>query len=361
MHRYFSWRRGPESVAVELPNGSVWDKTVFPEWRYPLAVLAEATREFQQERLHFYFTRDARALPEYGNHVVVILWQEERCKVPTYARHVRGVIRCLEATPFLGFRPGPATNKYEMVLTFQYLRDWATHLLSQRRFRNPPTHWPAPVHEITRVLTIPLGYHSQIELPQIPMSERKLDAFFTGEVRGRVAKTTYQYWTSDSKTEARKQLWNALMELRKNPEWRIEMANISGGEGVPRVPQFSSYSQNMMNARICLAPRGTMAETFRFYEGLRAGCLVICNRLPPEPFLEGAPVIQIDNWKELPGLMQKYARDLDALEHYRCASLEFWNTRLSEPVIGRKVAKFLRGEPVIWPDKTTDLEESETG
>jgi hypothetical protein len=339
-HRFFSWD-GPQGDLIELPNSPVWRENMLSEWRYPLAVLAEATKELRDESLDFYFTKDAKTLPQYGKHVVSILWQEERCKVPAYSRHVRGVIRCMQAKPFLGFHPHLGINRYDAVLIFQYARDCFINFRSRYQLHRPPANWPARIHDSPRVMTIPLGYHSQKDLPQIPMRERNLDAFFTGEIDTHVPKSDYRYWTSSSKTQARKQLWTALLRLKKDPRWRIEMGDIAGGEGTPRGPGFDNYSHNMMNSRICLAPRGTVAESYRFYEGLRAGCLVICNRLPPEPFLEGAPVIQIDNWKELPRLMQKYARDLDALEHYRCASLEFWNTRLSEPVIGRKVAHFL--------------------
>jgi hypothetical protein len=342
IHRYFSWT-GPEGDPIELPNGAVWQEGMLSEWRYPSGVLAEAAKQLEGERLSFYFTKNTGALPEYGDHVVPVIWQEERCKVPTYARHVRGVIRVMQAAPFLGFQPRLGLNKYEAVLAFQYARDRFINLRSRYKLHRPPANWPERIHEVARVMTIPLGYHSQKELAQIPMRERTLDAFFTGELHTPVSKTDYRYWTSSSKTEARKQLWTVLLELTKDSQWHIKMGNIAGGEGTPPGPGFDNYSHNMMNSRICLAPRGTVAESYRFYEGLRAGCLVICNRLPPEPFLEGAPVIQIDNWKELPRLMQKYARDLDALEHYRCASLEFWNTRLSEPVIGQKVAKFLNG------------------
>ncbi|HMD19901.1 MAG TPA: hypothetical protein VKH40_06240, partial [Alloacidobacterium sp.] len=73
--------------------------------------------------------------------------------------------------------------------------------------------------------------------------------------------------------------------------------------------------------------------------------MVITNQLPPETFLKGAPAIQIGHWKELPALLKKYARDLDALEHYRKASLDFWKNHLSEPVIGQHVAHFLNGCP----------------
>lgn len=347
--RYFAWRGAADGPPAELQNGALWDKSMIAEWKYPLALLAEAEKELQGEKLRFYFTKNTDSLPEYGDQVVAVIWQEERCKIPLYARHVRGVIRCMQSRPFLGFRPRLGFSRYEAVLTFQYARDWATHLRSLYRLRKPPANWPRSVHDAPRILTIPLGYHSQEDLPQIPMAERRLDAFFTGELHTPVAKSDYRYWTSSSKTQARKQLWKVLLELRKDPEWRIEMADIAGGERTPRQPGFDTYSQKMMNSRLCLAPRGTVAESYRFYEGLRAGCLVITNRLPPEPLLDGAPVIEIDSWKELPVLMKRYARDLDALEHYRQAGLAFWRSRLSEPVVGMQVAQFLKGEAVCWP------------
>ena len=42
----------------ELPNGFTWDKSLIQEWKYPLAVLAEAEKEPQTGPLHFYFTKD---------------------------------------------------------------------------------------------------------------------------------------------------------------------------------------------------------------------------------------------------------------------------------------------------------------
>lgn len=344
-HRYFAAWPDVDHSVVELPNGSFWNKGLYAEWRFPLAVLAEAEPAIQESGLHFYLTKDARKLPEYGPHVVAVLLQEERCKIPAYALHVRAVVRNLHTVPFLGFRPRPAFNRLDAVLLMEHARDWALHYRSRRALRIPPPEWPARLHTVPRIFTLPLGYHSQEELPQIPMRERTLDSFFAGELATKLPPTTYRYWMSTSKAEARKQLWRVLQKVRRDPEWRIDLDNIGVGESASRAAQFNSYSQKMMNSRICLSPRGSMAETFRLYEGLRAGCLVITNRLPNEPFLRGAPVIQVDHWSELPALLRKYARDLDALEHYRKAGLDWWKNHCSEQVIGPQVAHFLNGCP----------------
>jgi hypothetical protein len=341
-HRYSAaWPLAKDTV-IEFPNGSAWDKSLLPEWRYPLAVLAEAEAGIQHSGLHFYLTKDPNQLPEYGPHVVAVLLQEERCKIPSYALHVRAVVRNLHSTPFLGFRQ-PRLNRLNAVLAFEYARDSALHLRSRRALLSPHPDWPQPLHTAPRIYTIPLGYHSQDELPQIPMQSRTLDSFFAGELATILPPTTYRYWVSTSKAEARKQLWRVLQQIKRDPEWRIDLDNIGVGESLSRAAQFNTYSQKMMNSRICLAPRGSMAETFRLYEGLRAGCLVITNRIPNEPFLRGAPVIQVDHWKELPGLLKKYARDIDTLERYRQNSLEWWKNHCHEKIIGPQVAHFLNG------------------
>lgn len=314
------------------------------DWRFPLAVFQEAEKAIHLGSLHFYLTKNPYALPEYGPGVVAVLLLEERCKMPAYARHVRGVIRNCGSRPFLGVGPHVVPNRVDWVLALEYARDWILHRRSLRALSVSHPDWPPAVHDAPQVLRIPLGYHSQQELPQVPVRDRKIDAFFAGDVSTGAGPTSYRYWVSTSKAEARKQLYRVLHHLKKDPEWRIDVNTFDVGRSTDFLGHSAGYSAKMANSRICLAPRGTMAETYRLYEGLRAGCLVITNRLPDAPFLSGAPVIQIDHWKELPGLFKKYARDLDALEHYQKASLAWWRDHCCEGVIGREVARFLNGE-----------------
>jgi len=228
----------------------------------------QAEAGIQDSGLHFYLTKDPNQLPESGPHVVAVFLQEERCKIPAYALHVRAVVRNLHSTPFLGFSQ-LRLNRLNAVLAFEYARDWPLHHRSRRALRTPHPDWPQQLHTTPRIYTIPLGYHSQEELPQTAMQDRTLDSFFAGELATILAPTTYRYWVSTSKAEARKQPWRVLQQLKRDPEWHIDLDNIGVGESVSRAAQFNTYSQKMMNSRICLAPRGSMAETFRLYEGQR--------------------------------------------------------------------------------------------
>jgi hypothetical protein len=320
---------------VELPPPP-WQSSIHAELRYPYDVLEQALPLVRARGLHFYFTKEAYFLPEYGSHVVSMLLQEERCKVPVYGRYIRATIRNLMPRPFLGWRPHWRPGSVEAVLTFEYTRDWYTHLKSVWARAHPPANWPSPVRSEPLDLRIPLGYHSQVEVPYIPIKDRTLDMFFAGEVRHPVAKTEYKYWTSTSKFEVRGQLKRELDKLKD--QWRIDFGAIASTDSKRNAQAFGTYSEKMMNTRICLAPRGTLPDTFRHFEGMRAGCLIVSNPVPVEPYLYGAPMLLIDHWCELAGILKKYGRNYDFMQEMGDKAMAWWNTRLTPEIIGRYIA-----------------------
>ncbi len=338
-HRFFTDVTYTGNAGLrELPPPP-WTPTLPPEFRYPYDILEHALPSVAAENLKFYFTKEAYFLPEYGRDVVAVLLQEERCKTPVYGRHVRAVIRNLLSRPFLGFRLHPGFTKLEAVLTFEYVRDSYTSWKSRRSLAQTPADWGAPVRREPRTIRIPLGYHSQEELPQVPMRDRALDTFFAGQVSEQVPAGSYKRYTSTSKIEARKQVWAELRALQKENRWRIDLGDVAANQAVGG---GSSYSEKMMQSRICVAPRGSMADTFRAFEGLRAGCLVVANPLPRDEFLyPGAPVLLVDHWRELRGILERYARDYDALEEFRAEGLAWWQSHLRPEVLGAYLAREL--------------------
>jgi hypothetical protein len=84
-----------------------------------------------------------------------------------------------------------------------------------------------------------------------------------------------------------------------------------------------------------------MPDTFRFFEGLRAGCLVVCETLTSEWFYKGAPVIQIDDWSSFAEAIRPYLSDAAALEQARLRSLDWWERKCSENAVGGAMADYL--------------------
>ena len=230
-------------------DSSQWKPGILPEIRYPLAVLAEAESHLSSGPRHFYFTKDPDRLPEYGPHVVAVLILEERCKLPAYAGHVGAVIRNMQSTPLLGFTPRPRMGRLEAVLAFEYARDWAMHLASQRKQKRFRASVPARAAQKSSIS--PLGYHSQELMSYVPMRERRLDAFFSGDFQVSMAARDYRRYTSTSKIEARKQLWRCLQHLAAEPEWMIERTEISADRASSNAVAYASYSERMQQSRIC--------------------------------------------------------------------------------------------------------------
>lgn len=338
-HRFFtdSTYTGGEGLREIAPPP--WTDALPAEFRYIYDVLEHALPAVNAEGLRFYFTKEAYFLPAYGADVVGVLLQEERCKVPVYGRHVRAVLRNLSSQPFLGYRPHWPFTKLERVLTVEFLRDCYTSLRSRYFLEHPPATLPAPVREEPRTIRLPLGYHSQVVLPQIPMDERTLDTFFAGQIHYDIPRGTYQYWLSSSKHEARRQIWDVLQQLDKEGRWNLDLGAIAANQNLSHAASYGSYSEKMMQSRICVAPRGSVADTFRAFEGLRAGCLVVSNPLPADEFLyPNAPLLIVDHWRELRGVLERYARDYGLLEEWRARALAWWHMHLRPEVLAKSVA-----------------------
>jgi hypothetical protein len=94
-----------------------------------------------------------------------------------------------------------------------------------------------------------------------------------------------------------------------------------------------AYSRALMNSRICLAPRGANVETFRVFEGLRYGCVVVCEPLPDTWYYRGAPIVQLRRWRDLGGALDDLLADPAGLEQRHRAALDFWQERCSEVAV----------------------------
>ena len=97
----------------------------------------------------------------------------------------------------------------------------------------------------------------------------------------------------------------------------------------------------MARAKLCVAPRGTTHETWRISDGLRFGCVVIADRLPRHPFYENSPIIQIEDWRELPSVVTGLLADENRLRDLHERSLRHWRDVLSEQALAKRCAEAL--------------------
>jgi len=324
--------------------------------RYFGSVFAEMDRhlsEVMKSPLHVYLTYDHNSLPEYGNHVVALLLGEEFGLVPRYARHVRAVLKTHRSQPVLGSRTWWKVDHLHLILWLKFLRNCAQHVRSRFKATFVPRNWPLPIHKRAKVFDVPVGYGRQERLDQKTMGERPFHCFFAGGVN--LAAPFWRKLIPSPKVIARKKMFAVIQEMvRTNPHFRFDGGEVSqscspSGSADPR-----SYSQRLMDSKICLAPRGTAPDTYRFFEGLRAGCLVICEHLPGDWFYDGAPVVRIDDWAELPDVIRYYLADEVALEKAGKESQIWWTEKCSERAVGRAVAALLMEQEPVRSNKKSE-------
>ena len=101
------------------------------------------------------------------------------------------------------------------------------------------------------------------------------------------------------------------------------------------------YTEIMADTKIALAPRGSSVETYRFFEAMRQGCVVICDRLPPHWFYVGCPAIQIGDWSNLETEVKALSADPERLTDLHRRSLAWWNEKLSERAVAQVIARCL--------------------
>jgi hypothetical protein len=101
------------------------------------------------------------------------------------------------------------------------------------------------------------------------------------------------------------------------------------------------YVATLNNCKISLCPRGSNYETYRFFESIKSGCVVVSDRLPRSWFYSGHPAIEISDWSELPNVLDTLLSCPECLEGLSRAAATYWDMKLSETAVANKISQFL--------------------
>jgi hypothetical protein len=295
--------------------------------------------------LTFYITRDVQVLPSYGSDVVAILLGDEWCRIPRYFDKVKAVFKCYGTKPVTGYHPFNQPILLSTMTLIQFIRlllirlpGILRHLLYTVKNSRGQNFRLAPIHEI------PLGFYKQEDLPIKDFLSRDYDIFFRGSMINHKKSQSYfpRFSLKSPKNLSRNRMIENLMLLKnKHPDINIELFLIDKFlHGQSKITS-DSYSLDMMNTKICLVPRGTSFETFRLFEGLRYGCIVITETLPKHWFYEGSPAIQIKDWSQLDDILIELISSKEMMLERHQAALSWWNLKCSETAVGDYMASKL--------------------
>lgn len=321
-----------------------------------------------QRGLKIYLTWKLDELPSYGNDVVAVVMGDEWARYPNYASDVLVTFKVYGTRPSLGGNLFAPPWMLKSMLALKYLRTCA-HCIPgvARRSIAAAGHFVENRAPLPPVYPVPLGYGNQRTLPVRPMERRETDLFFAGSVdHGTTSSWSPRHWLKNPKTIARETMLRSLEQIKaKHGGWNLCVNTTSSftlndlhygtGEHDAILSQ-DAYSSFLMDTRLCLAPRGTSAETYRYFEGLRFGCVVLAEPQPKRWFYEGAPVVEISDWSRLMEVAQGLLSDTDRMRRLHLDALEWWENKCSEEAVGSYMAE--RVERLLSRDLTVSANET---
>lgn len=305
-------------------------------------VFKQIEKDLKSNNIIFYLTWNIDELPSYGPNVVAVVVGDEKCRVPKYFNKVKAIYKCYGIYPMLEYDFIISPSYLNLMKFLLFLRNYFSglprlityllHKLKERLFHNIP---------ISYIYDIPLGYFNQIEVPIVNIKNRKYDIFFAGGIQ---LKSTLIFGLESPKTLSRNEMLSNIDKIKQNsPEINVEVVIKDGFKILQEEKRTEAvlYSQKLMNSKICVVPRGNSCETFRFFEALRVGCIIITEKLPSRWFYNKAPYIQINNWGELDKVISNLFEDKDYMEKMHLEALKWWESKCSEVAVGKHIAENL--------------------
>ncbi|AKG20945.1 hypothetical protein [Calothrix sp. 336/3] len=295
--------------------------------------------------LIFYLTWDVNQLPSYGQNVVAVVLGDEWCRIPKYFHQVRAVFKSYGIYPTVSSKFWLNPSYLNSMILFQNIKNWFLRLPSLFYFKfYKLKNFVYNENKSLHIFDIPLGYYNQLDLPIKDIKTRSYDVVFAGSI----AFKSYSFWSprrwfQTPKIITRKCMISSLQAIQeKYPSLKVQLSLTSSfGYQGSREVAAKSYSEQLMDAKICLVPRGSSLETFRFFEALRYGCIVVAESLPSRWFYNGSPAIQVVHWSELDKIIDTLSQNVELMQKIHHNSLIWWQEKCSESAVGSYIAEQL--------------------
>lgn len=294
-----------------------------------------------EDRRWFIVYDGSTELPTLDRDGVVFIYGDERSLLPWRYWNAGLILKGMGYTPYRteAWRP-------KFGSTLDQLRIARNRVLNARIKRRLGD--AARAELIGRTLPFPLGYAKQPEVSFKPLAERRHLLWYSGSFRnaGGSALAVMDRLADEPKFAARREMIAALLRLKAaHPAWPIDMAPLPTYADTSKAPP--GYADSMMDTKIAPVPRGTTPETHRFFEAMRAGCVVIGEPLPDFWFYRSAPYLRLSSWEALPALVEELMAAPERIQVLHEASRRWWCRVCSPEALAATVAGILRGTDTV--------------
>ncbi len=329
-------------VAWNIPNT---DGSLNVDCVYFGKVFEAMEEKLKIKGLTFNLTWDINQLPSYGQNVVAIVLGDEWCRIPKYFHKVRAVFKSYGINPTVDCNFLRSPSYLNLMILIQGIKNWflcLPNFLFYKLYKF--SNFFSNEGTILSIFDIPLGYYNQLDLPIKEIEARSHDVAFAGSI----AFKSYPLWSprrwfQTPKIITRKRMVSSLHKIQQthpNVKVKLSLTPSFGYQGSREVAA-KNYSEQLMDAKICLVPRGSSLETFRFFEALRYGCIVVAEALPSRWFYNGSPAIQVVDWSELDKILDNLNKDTELIQKIHYDSLNWWQEKCSEFAVGNYMAEKL--------------------
>ena len=190
-------------------------------------------------------------------------------------------------------------------------------------------HWDSD-----NTTSLQLGCHSDTKNKTIiPIKERLFNTTFVGCLNRNRVQIISELLNVNSKWIALGMLFNKKLTLKvinQILKYKYNNDYYQFNDGFNNGMNGEDYNFILKNTKIALVPKGWVnTETFRLYEAMKWGCVVISEELPTRTYYKDIPIIQVKNWKEGLRIANKLITDTPKLERMSKANKEYYKRNLS--------------------------------
>ena len=176
------------------------------------------------------------------------------------------------------------------------------------------------------LFSLPLGYNGNIieETEHIqailPIDERPVDVFFSGHMS---SKNRYA------------SMINNITYFKNNPrrkQYNFDF-NITGGFMLGF--KGKDYYSKLYNSKIVFCPPGNISnETYRFYESMMCGCVIVGPTIPNTNIYKNIEVIQVDDFANKGAeTVLDLLEDTKKMRLLQKKSIDYWKQHLSHDAV----------------------------
>ena len=281
-------------------------------------------------------------VPIMGDDVVVLLIGDEMFQTPSYAGYVKAIFKTGGIIPF---HPVDLFGQpfYSMLEILRASRNSARCL----KRRSKTSHVDSACRKT--IFGIPLGFLAPADENNVPIEQRKWDIFFAGEV-SKARWNQPKFWPWSPKVWSRNRLAGLVRRLAdRNPGITSHFISAAPEKSSAQLAPKDyarkltlsplEYSRQLVQSKVCLCPRGTFHETFRFIEGARAGCILISEPLPDLWYYKDHPAVLISDWNQLEVVLMEILRSSSRMRELHEKSLKWWKTKACEEAVSNYIVK----------------------